>query len=309
MVKGLKVLLLVVSVLLVVGCMNYKINMSIHDDKSVDVNMSVEIDLYEFASSESMRGMILNEFYQDVCDANCPYDVNSSEYTTCVYDCLENYGSTEEEQSRIEKAIKDYLDEQLSSSEFNEDELFSDEKRQQLEDMGYTVETNLDKENYTYQVTVYQTYANIDDVSSATTDTVNLADMLNGDTNNILFQKVNDDTYRAHFIFESSDEQTENIDISDYIDINYIVNLPNAAVSSNATEVSSDEKTLTWNVNLIDSSDIEYEFSFEQRNNNQNMFGLSDNILKIISLCLIGGGVMGLIIVITILIKSSKKGI
>ena len=69
------------------------------------------------------------------------------------------------------------------------------------------------------------------------------------------------------------------------------------------------KKTLTWNVNLIDSSDIEYEFSFEQRNNNQNMFGLSDNILKIISLCLIGGGVMGLIIVITILIKSSKKGV
>lgn len=312
MVKGLKVLVLVVSVFLIAGCMDYNINMSIHDDKSVDVNMSMKMDLYELVSSESMRGMVLNEFYQEVCDANCTYDESSSEYSTCVYDCLENYGTTEEEKSRIDEAIKDYLDEQLNSSEFNEDELFSDEDRQQLEDMGYMVETDLDKENYIYLVHISQHFNNIDDITGDNLSEVNLEEVFNGEGNNLFFSRTDDGNYQANYVWEMSDEDVnyEDVDISEFLTVSYEISLPYASISNNATTVSEDGRTLIWD--LINSDTIHYEFSFDSPENTTDSSDTStsnsnDNILKIVSICLIAGGVIGLIIVFIILLKNRKK--
>ena len=42
-----KVFCLGICVLVLTGCMDYQINMDIKEDKSVNVNMSMEIDMYE----------------------------------------------------------------------------------------------------------------------------------------------------------------------------------------------------------------------------------------------------------------------
>ena len=309
MVKGLKVLLLVVSVFLIVGCMDYKINMSIHDDKSVDVNMSMDINLFEFMkkiySDDELRALYYENMFGGICSANCSmYDEGTSDFEACNEECLNSLSDVE---VPSDDEIKAYLDEYFNSDEFNEDDFFSDEDTKEVENKGYEVETNLDKENYTYQVRISQTFAIIDNISSDEIDTVNLGEVFYEDFDNIFFLKTTNNTYQASYTWNMSNESTSDIDLNSFITLNYEVTLPYSSISNNATTVSEDGRILTWD--LSNNNTIQYEFSFEQKSNHQdqNLFGLSDNTLKMISLCLIGGGSIGLVITIVVFIKKSKN--
>ena len=86
--------------------------------------------------------------------------------------------------------------------------------------------------------------------------------------------------------------------------------MPYASISNNATTVSEDGRTLTWN--LMDRDTIHYEFSFDSPEDTTDSSDTStsnsnDNILKIVSICLIASGVIGLIIVFIILFKNRKN--
>ena len=76
-------------------------------------------------------------------------------------------------------------------------------------------------------------------------------------------------------------------------DMQFVVTLPNEAISNNANSVSEDGKTLTWNFNS-DNETIEFEFSF---------------ISKYIIYAAIGViALLVLIIIIVIIRKIMKKG-
>ena len=312
--NGFKVVCLVFSVLFVVGCMDYKVNTTVNSDRSVDITMSMEMDILDFANTmladDGMWQSIVDQVVTETCATSCPYDESSTEYTTCMNACVEAATSTVEKPSESE--IREYLDSYFSSGEFNEEDFFSSEDREELESKGYTVETTLDEENYSYQVHISQHFNSIDDVSSTTLDTVNLESIFNGDTDNVFFLKTNDNTYQANYNWTMNDEEfdsTMDLNISDVITFSYEVTLPNAAITHNATQVSSDAKTLSWDLNLGENSTVNYEFSFNNNNSNEssnNIFDLSDDTLKIIALCLIVGGSIGLVITIVVYMKKSK---
>ena len=309
--KGFKVLCLFLVVLLVAGCMNFNMNMTVNEDKSVDIAMSMEMNLLDFANSmmddDGMWQAIVDQIVTETCATSCPYDESSTEYTSCMNACIESATSSVEKPSESE--IREYLDSYFSSGEFNEDEFFSDEDREELESKGYTVETNLDEENYSYQVRISQHFDNIDDVSSTSLDTVNLESVFNGDTNNIFFLKKDNNTYQANYTWTmNNDDIDQNIDIdmNDIITFSYEVTLPNAAISNNATLVSSDSKTLTWNLDLNENSNVNYEFSFNSNNSSESS-DVSNNTLKIVSICLIAGGSIGLVIAIVVFMKKRKN--
>lgn len=309
--KGFKVLCLFLVVLLVAGCMNFNMNMTVNEDKSVDIAMSMEMNLLDFANSmmddDGMWQAIVDQIVTETCATSCPYDESSTEYTSCMNACIESATSSVEKPSESE--IREYLDSYFSSGEFNEDEFFSDEDREELESKGYTVETNLDEENYSYQVRISQHFDNIDDVSSTSLDTVNLESVFNGDTNNIFFLKKDNNTYQANYTWTmNNDDIDQNIDIdmNDIITFSYEVTLPNAAISNNATLVSSDSKTLTWNLDLNENSNVNYEFSFNNNNSSESS-DVSNNTLKIVSICLIAGGSIGLVIAIVVFMKKRKN--
>ena len=75
-----------------------------------------------------------------------------------------------------------------------------------------------------------------------------------------MFQKRGNNYFTEFSAGEPVDtSDTEGYDIT--YNVKYIVNLPNKAISHNATEVSEDGKTLTWD--LTQSLDtISYEFAF-----------------------------------------------
>ena len=309
--KGSKVLCLFLVVLLVAGCMNFNMNMTVNEDKSVDIAMSMEMNLLDFANSmmddDGMWQAIVDQIVTETCATSCPYDESSTEYTSCMNACIESATSSVEKPSESE--IREYLDSYFSSGEFNEDKFFSDEDREELESKGYTVETNLDEENYSYQVHISQHFDNIDDVSSTSLDTVNLESVFNGDTNNIFFLKKDNNTYQANYTWTmNNDDIDQNIDIdmNDIITFSYEVTLPNAAISNNATLVSSDSKTLTWNLDLNENSNVNYEFSFNNNNSSESS-DVSNNTLKIVSICLIAGGSIGLVIAIVVFMKKRKN--
>lgn len=66
MVKGLKVLLLVVSVFLIVGCMDYRFNMTVNQDKSVDISMNMEMDMFEFSKNIFYDEEMRNAFFESM---------------------------------------------------------------------------------------------------------------------------------------------------------------------------------------------------------------------------------------------------
>ena len=314
--KVFKVGSLFFCVLLLVGCMDFRVNMDIQEDRSVDVAMSMEVNFLDMfqdmTSDESVWASLQQQFLTETCASSCPYEEGSSEYTSCMNTCVESSISTSTEVPS-ESELRAYLDTLFQSGELNEENVLSAEDREQLESLGYTVDVQIDQENYIYLVSISQQFDQIDDISSSDDVTVCLGSLFNGEEDNIFFVKKENDTYQANFVWddqENFDENYADYDFSDYMTYVYEVTLPQPAISNNATEVSSDGKTLTWNVNQAQSNDIQYEFSFVNQVEEKavsNTFSLSDDTLKIISIGLMAGGSIGLIIVFIVLAKKSKK--
>jgi hypothetical protein len=78
-----------------------------------------------------------------------------------------------------------------------------------------------------------------------------------------LFTKK-DDVYTSFFKIDIDEELESNFNNQDQISIKLVVELPNKSISNNATDVSKDGKTLTWNITK--STDIDFSFKFEKNN-------------------------------------------
>lgn len=302
-----------ICVLVLTGCMDYQINMNIKDDKSVDVNMSMEIDMYDFAQKllvdAGMWSLVQEDMINDACTASCPFEENTEEYTTCMNTCTEEATSSISDEP-TEEDIKNFLDSGMSEEASNE-EMLNDEEIKELEEMGYVVDAKFDEENYIYNVTISQHFDNIDDISTTNELKINLEELFNPENNNIqnvFFTRTVDNTYKANYVIENDMDNTselpEDLDLSELITYNYVVTLPNKAVSNNATTVSNDGKTLTWDLVGGNTSAINFEFSFEKPG---LLDSLSDDTLRIIAICLIAGGVIGLIITISVMISKGRK--
>lgn len=309
MIRVIKGLSLGVLTLFLAGCVNYQINMSINEDKSVNLKMLVDVNIYDYMEAMLTEGgmweLIQEQEIQENCAATCPYEEGTSEYTQWVNTCLEENEANITEDPTDED-IRNYIESSMAEGSFSEEESISAEDKERLENMGFSVNSSFDEENYIYQASITKDFPNIDTISTSDDFTLNLLDIFNEEGNNYFFVKTSDNSYKASYIFEDttsdSDSSDLNIDMNNFMSFEYQVTLPNAPLSHNADSISEDQKTLTWN--LLNRTDgINFEFSFGD--SSWSLFDLDNDTLRLLAIGLIGAGSLGLII--TVVVFNSKK--
>ena len=152
---------------------------------------------------------------------------------------------------------------------------------------GYTME-RYDQDGYRgfkYEAT---NIGNIDEVTGEGTP-IDIIDMDSSTDDMIMFTK-NGNNYVSNIVYSPISE-AEGQEAS--IEIQFTVTLPTKPISHNATTVSDDGKTLTWNLNGTESGTIDFEFNFSS--------------FPILMVSLIGGGILLLAIIIVIIIVKKSK--
>ena len=172
------------------------------------------------------------------------------------------------------------------------EESFSEEE--DFESKGYS-KSRYDQDGYKgYSYTVK--INNIDEVTGdaekydifGSSENINETKMFKKDGNN----------YVANIEFESNEEVESGESYNLGLDFKYIVTLPNKPISHNATSVSEDGKTLTWDLSSNATTSIEYEFNF---GNNMLLYFI---IGGAVGICVIGA----IVILATNMKKSKNKG-
>lgn len=264
---------LILVSLFITGCMNINATIEVKEDRSGSVNILVETDLVEYT--------------KQMMSATNP-DVTLSD-----------------------EDIKNQLKEGMNSQDFDSAGIFSEEDKAEIEKKGYQVETSLDKDNFKLKIIMSRHFNNIDEVSVAEKDILTLKEE---DKDKIIFVKTDKNTYKSYNVSiqdtvsnGTNDLENNMSELTKNIKMIYKVSLPSKAISNNATSVSSDNKTLTWDSSITKAnSKIEFEFAFPESKKENNFFqDMSTN--KIIAVSLIVGGSLTAIIATIALVISSKK--
>ena len=152
--------------------------------------------------------------------------------------------------------VKNYTDEEqrkyLEENFIDTNEAFSSMKNQ-----GFTVQE--------YQDETYMGYVmskNIKNIDDFVGDNLDLSISDYEDFNNKKMFKKEGNVYKGRILFNKSETTTEIETYDIELDYKFILTLPNKAISSNATSVSDDGKTLTWDLANTNIDAIEFEFEF-----------------------------------------------
>ncbi len=159
-------------------------------------------------------------------------------------------------------------------------------------------------------------YENIDDISNSKNNEIIISDFLNKDFDDKILFKVKNgffkNIYYADFKYktdkkidnnENSTDTDNNDNAFDFSNLDsliekpefkYIVNLPVKSLSNNATTVSDDGMTLSWNIEMLNTTDI--TFSFELINTNNIIFLFASIIV-----------ILGIIIFLTVFLNRHKN--
>lgn len=141
--------------------------------------------------------------------------------------------------------------------------------KEKFEQYGYLVEDyNIDNK---YGMIISKKFDNIDDISyGKRSDEFNLlylyTDGYDADTESKMFnvdEGIATNRYAANFYVDLSNL---GLDLTNTT-ITYSVELPNVPLSSNATFVSEDKKTLTWNITSLGKTEIDYVFELNSYDN------------------------------------------
>ena len=213
-----KILGLLLCVILLTGCMDYKVGLTIKEDKSADIKISMAINLLDV--SDDLINTMLEASLEESCSSDCNNDATCME--TCKSELREQVGTITKD------GLKELLDQYATEDTFNDDFL-SDEDVQKLKDLGYEVKIDTDKENYSYKVDISKHVNNIDELVTDKEE-VNIEDVLAGEDDN-LFIKNGDNKYKVNMKIDMSSMNTEdieeyNIELSDIMTFYYEVTLP-----------------------------------------------------------------------------------
>lgn len=278
--------------ILITGCMSMNMAIKINEDKSVDLNMKMEINLLEYARN----------------------------ITSMNPDSSGNL--TDEE-------LKKYVDENFN---IEDEDFMDEEELKKLESEGYKIEKNYDKEKYIYQILLTKHANNIDDISKLENDSKNDEQLIFIKTSKNTYKPninlINETT--PNDSDETTPDTTNDISsmlssgMAASISYIYEISLPDKPISHNATSVSSDGKTLFWTLNGNSQTSIDFEFAFpepkkedEVKKDTKTQSSGSNNIFtdffkdmnneKILALGLIVGGSVTLVVAILAYVISNRK--
>lgn len=276
-----KLVLLCLGVFLLCGCeLKEEATFTINEDKSMNIEVVAGFDdelidalisMSESGSSEEEETDLEEELNQEQTEndeeLDFGFDMQTKEYT--------------------DEERKNYLSENLKS-EYNMSE---------LEAKGIKIVEYQDEKYMGYKIT--GTIKNIDDLIG--TPDFNLDDIEEINSKKI-FEK-NGKVYKGKIMVgdptgknEESSSSTAGINLI----YTFTLNLPNKAISSNATNVSEDGKTLKWNLASENINAIQFEFKFPSK-----FAFLTDNMFVVAGIAV--AIVLIVVILVTLLIKKSKK--
>lgn len=162
--------------------------------------------------------------------------------------------------------------------------------------------------------TATKDYGNIEKVSAASADKrVNIfeesseegksSDMFKG----TLFIK-DGNKYKSNMTIDLGESSSQMSSYESYgaaFDMKLVIELPSKAISNNATEVSSDGKTLTYD--LLKSKDIEFEFELGESKSDKKSDKEESSDSNILLFVIIGIVALLVVVVIVVVIVSSSK--
>ncbi|MDD5836326.1 MAG: hypothetical protein PUD34_03865 [bacterium] len=183
----------------------------------------------------------------------------------------------------------------LGNKTFND--LFSSKNINNLENNGYSVTDYEDDNNFGYKIST--NVKDIDNISSSEDLKINLLSLLYSNVQDELYifkrtDGVLKNQYEANFSVDLSEALQENPNIltnmvtTPVLSYSFSLELPSEVITSNATNISADKKTLTWQFDNIYNNHSNITFTFEAYNK------------PMLYMLYVGIGLLGLIILSTI---------
>ena len=226
-----KFIMLCMIVFLTTGCLKYNVTMEVKSNKQVNLEMiyAFGVDASEYEESQKEQ-----------------------EETECDED---EFCSEDEEDMSMEVDKDDY---------------------KELLEYGYKVEEYEEKkDDMVYSgIKITKTFDSIDDITdeknTAEFDFVKFLSDEDGYKNDPVIFSKNGDSFVAKIVFDYSSEDTSSEDMlnsEEYkemletMDLKYTITLPQEAKSHNATKVSKDGKTLTWEFEYGKKNEVNFEFT------------------------------------------------
>ena len=173
----------------------------------------------------------------------------------------------------MSKEIQELAKSNGSEEQADVSSMFSDENKKKAEENGYSVKEFDDGKFNGYTITKH--FNNIDELSGD--KDYDIAINLTNDSDVKIFKMEKgflSNTYRAKITYSDSKSLSESVEqynteefkkYLEGLEISFNLELPNKAVSNNATSV--DGNKLTWDLTKFDKDAIEFEFKMTNTNN------------------------------------------
>jgi len=264
MLRKIKILCIISMMLLLTGCVKFNTTMDIKNDKSMDLSILYAIDTTVLGKEELLKEEDIAEYKK------AGFEV--TDYTEGNYKGI----TLKKHVKNIDKISKTTgnVSFNIMGSSNNED------------DSMFTVKKGFLRNVYTLKME--------NDSTNDMTNGIDVTDgrkALEGEDDTLLDDYPTDDT-----LLDDYSDDGYSFDDADYtqylsqMDLSLTVNLPNKPISNNATSVSNNGKSLTWNL-ATQQEDVELTFA---------LYNLSNLLICVV-------GVIVVVVVVVVIISKSGK--
>ena len=263
--RKIKFLFIILMMFLLTGCVKLNMTMDIKSDKSMDLDILYAVD----------------KNYMEGEDEELFSDEEIEEYKKAGYE-VKDYAEGDYVGVILKKHVKniDEVSKTDGSASFN----LSNATDTEEEESMFTLKKGFFRNVYTLKME--------SDSATNTPDDINIGDerfALEGEEDDVLGDYPSgDDVSLDDYPTDGDFDYTEALNA---MEMKLVVNLPNKPISHNATSVSNNGKSLTWNL-VAQQEDVELTFALYNRTN--------------ILIC-VAGVVVVVIVVIVIASKSGKN--
>ena len=272
MLRKVKYLFIIAMMFLLTGCVKFNMTMDIKSDKSMDLDILYAVD-------KSLMG-----------DEELFKDEDIEEYKKSGFE-VKDYAEGDYVGITLKKHVKNIDD--VSKTDGNASFNIANATDTESEESMFTLKKGFFRNVYTLKME--------SDSATNTPDDINLGDerfALEGEDDD-LGDYPSDDSSLGEYPTDGEsllddypiDGDFDYTDALSNMEMNLTVNLPNKPISHNATSVSNNGKSLTWNL-VAQQSDVELTFALYNKTN--------------ILIC-VAGVVVVVIVVIVVVSKSSKN--
>lgn len=167
-------------------------------------------------------------------------------------------------------ALREEFGDDFDESAMDDIEAVDKDTQSALKEKGYAIEEKRD--GLKYSVNITKKFDNIDDLTTDKDIKVDVDKMLDGNSKEVFFKKEKSGSktkYTAYFIFDLTDDTINDVpdEYKDMLKASYVVNLGSKVKvntkSTNATNISDNNRKLTWELEVGKKTEAIYEFEIQ----------------------------------------------